>query len=451
MGYKYTPSPVAVEQGMYTAYAALATMAIVPIYFGAFASLKKWKNPKTKKTIKRQINDDNDDDEDTVPENLSSGSAILSPILGSLGLYGLHLAFNYVDKTYVNYALTAYVALMGTLSTAQVGVSTFGSILRMLGIKLERWHLNLEKKTGDFYSARFTILHLIMLVASIMLTGYYVATKNWIASNIFGLAFAFTSIQVLALDSFRSGMFLLAGFVLFDLYWTYGSGLLVSLGKNFELPFQVAFPKLFFGLPANQTLQFATLGLGDIVIPGLFAALCLRFDQYRAGIQNPELGRSTSFRKPYFIACMVAYGLGLGTYLFIAHTTKAAQPALVFLAPACILSVIMTGSVRKESRYISAYISEEGLRIAKARMEALEQWKQSSQRAHAAANARKRQLQQQQQQRVRLPTVLREESPVPSSASSASSSPAPSSVDQPVFATTNSLSSNGDAKTDQSP
>lgn len=43
MGHKYTPSPVAVEQGMYTAYAALATMAIVPIYFGAFASLKKWK------------------------------------------------------------------------------------------------------------------------------------------------------------------------------------------------------------------------------------------------------------------------------------------------------------------------------------------------------------------------------------------------------------------------
>ena len=43
MGYKYTPSPVAVEQGMYTAYAALATMAILPIYFGAFASLKKWK------------------------------------------------------------------------------------------------------------------------------------------------------------------------------------------------------------------------------------------------------------------------------------------------------------------------------------------------------------------------------------------------------------------------
>lgn len=72
----------------------------------------------------------------------------MSPILGSLGLYGLNLAFNYLDKTYVNYALTAYVAFIGTFATAQVGVSTLSSIVRMLGIKLERWHLNLEKKTG---------------------------------------------------------------------------------------------------------------------------------------------------------------------------------------------------------------------------------------------------------------------------------------------------------------
>lgn len=40
---KYVPSPEAVEQGLYVAYAALSTMAVVPIYFGSFGSLKKWK------------------------------------------------------------------------------------------------------------------------------------------------------------------------------------------------------------------------------------------------------------------------------------------------------------------------------------------------------------------------------------------------------------------------
>lgn len=40
---KWEPSPEALEQGLYVAYAALSTMAVVPIYFGSFASLKKWK------------------------------------------------------------------------------------------------------------------------------------------------------------------------------------------------------------------------------------------------------------------------------------------------------------------------------------------------------------------------------------------------------------------------
>jgi len=113
---------------------------------------------------------------------------------------------------------------------------------------------------------------------------------------------------------------------------------------------------------------------------------------------------------------------------------------MLFLAPACILSVLMTGSVRAESPYVFSYISEEGLRIAKARMEALEQWKQSSERAHAAAAARQRHQQQQAAAaaaRARQP--VREESPAPSSTASS-----PSVTDQPVFA------SNEEEKTNQS-
>jgi len=72
----------------------------------------------------------------------------MMPVLGSLGLYGLNLAYNYVEKAYVNNALASYVALMGALATTQVGVNTISPIVKMLGIKLDRWHLNLQKKTG---------------------------------------------------------------------------------------------------------------------------------------------------------------------------------------------------------------------------------------------------------------------------------------------------------------
>ena len=70
------------------------------------------------------------------------------PLLGSVALYGLHLAFTLVDKDYVNYALTAYFGLMGVLATTQVGVNILTTIVRLLGIKIGRYHINLVRSSS---------------------------------------------------------------------------------------------------------------------------------------------------------------------------------------------------------------------------------------------------------------------------------------------------------------
>ncbi|KAG0213945.1 hypothetical protein BGX28_003123 [Mortierella sp. GBA30] len=365
---KFVPTPEAAEQGLYVAYAALSTMAVVPIYFGSFASLKKWKNPKDKKS-KTKKSDDSDDssDEDEASESMSLEDAYMFPVFGSMTLFGLYLVFRYVDKTYVNYLLTAYFGLLGVMATTQVGVNCVAPIVKLLGIDVDKWHLTLTKKKKELYAAKFTILHLIMMVVSVLLSGYYVATKNWIASNIFGICFALNAIQLLSLDSFKTGMILLSGLFIYDIFWVFGTEVMVSVAKNFDAPVKVIFPRLFFGLPATEAYQFAMLGLGDIVIPGVFVALCLRFDQHLAGTKNPSLGRSTRFGKPYFMACFIAYVLGLGTTMYVMHTFKAAQPALLYLSPACILSVLFTGLVRGEIKEVFAYTSEEGIEAAKAK------------------------------------------------------------------------------------
>ncbi|KAI1316461.1 hypothetical protein EDD11_009951 [Mortierella claussenii] len=363
---KYVPSPEALEQGLYVAYAALSTMAVVPIYFGSLASLKKWKNPNAKK--KKQTDDSDDsDDEDEASESMSLEDAYMFPVFGSITLFGLYLVFRFVDKTYVNYLLTAYFGLLGVMATTQVGVNCVAPIVKLVGINVDKWHLRLTKKKKELYSAKFTILHLIMTVASVLLSGYYVATKNWVASNIFGICFALNAIQLLSLDSFKTGMILLSGLFVYDIFWVFGTEVMVSVAKNFDAPVKVIFPRLFFGLPATEVYQFAMLGLGDIVIPGVFVALCLRFDQHLAGTKNPNLGRSTRFSKPYFTACFVAYALGLGTTIYVMHTFKAAQPALLYLSPACILSVLIMGLARGEIKEVFAYTSEEGIEAAKAK------------------------------------------------------------------------------------
>ncbi|KAF9167161.1 hypothetical protein DFQ27_007187 [Actinomortierella ambigua] len=359
---KFQPSPEVVEQGLYVAYAALASMAVLPIYFGSLGSIKKWKNPNEKnkkKKEKRDSDDESSDEEDEVTETMSLEDAYMFPIFGSAVLFGLYLVFRYIDKSYVNYLITAYFSLLGVAAVTQVGVDIVSPLVKLTGIKVDRWHLNLTKKGKEFYSARFTIIHMAMTVVSVLLTGYYTLTKNWIASNIFGMSFALNAIQLLALDSFKTGMILLSGLFVYDIFWVFGTEVMVSVAKNFDAPVKVIFPRLFFGLPAGEAYQFAMLGLGDIVIPGVFVALCVRFDQHLAGTKNPNLGRSKRFAKPYFTACFIAYVIGLATTMYVMHTFKAAQPALLYLSPACILSVLFMGAARGELKQVFAYTSED--------------------------------------------------------------------------------------------
>ena len=71
------------------------------------------------------------------------------------------------------------------------------------------------------------------------------------------------------------------------------------------------------------------LGLGDIVIPGIFVALCCRYDD-RGGCKTANI----------FTWAMVGYVAGLGTTVFVMHVFKAAQPALLYIVPALIVFTV---------------------------------------------------------------------------------------------------------------
>lgn len=69
--------------------------------------------------------------------------------------------------------------------------------------------------------------------------------------------------------------------------------------------------------------------------------------------------RSLDFTKPYFTSAMIAYVLGLATTMVVMHFFKAAQPALLYLSPACILSALITAAVRGEIKDLFEYTTEE--------------------------------------------------------------------------------------------
>jgi len=123
---------------------------------------------------------------------------------------------------------------------------------------------------------------------------------------------------------------------------------MVSVARSFDAPVKLLFPKSLF---ANE-LQFSMLGLGDIVIPGIFIALLLRFDA-----KHSQRAKKV-FKKTYFNTTFLAYILGLATTIFVMHTFQAAQPALLYLVPFCIGASFITALVNRQLSLLLAYSEE---------------------------------------------------------------------------------------------
>merc|ERR1711902_79154 len=101
----------------------------------------------------------------------------------------------------------------------------------------------------------------------------------------------------------------------------FGTDVMVTVAKSFEAPIKLVFPQdLLENGPMGAT-NFAMLGLGDIVIPGIF----------------------------------IAYLAGLLLTIFVMHVYKHAQPALLHLVPACLGVPLFLALVRGDIKSMFQY------------------------------------------------------------------------------------------------
>ncbi|KAJ2714202.1 hypothetical protein H4R19_001852 [Coemansia spiralis] len=353
------------DAGVLIAYAAIGAMALAPIYTGSQASLGRVPGG-TKHETRVQFPEYSDSEDEEESESLSSEDAYWMPVYGSATLLTLFVVLKYLKSEWITLLLSAYVALVGVAAATQ---ATVCATKRLTAIKLPLFHVHLAHRAKTMAHLQFTVLHLAAGAGAVALTTFYLWTRNWVASNALGLAASFSAIALLRLDSFKTGMIMLAGLFAYDVFWVFGTPVMVTVAKGFDAPIKVVFPRALF--PATGALKFTMLGLGDIVIPGIFLALALRFDRQRyldsIGFRKDKPlpralnghRRGFAFPMPYFTACGAAYVAGLATTITVMHVFKAAQPALLYLSPACILAVLGTALARGELQAVLAYSEEQ--------------------------------------------------------------------------------------------
>ncbi|RVE49191.1 hypothetical protein evm_006198 [Chilo suppressalis] len=300
-------------EGVAIAYLSLVIMAILPIFFGSFRSVKYLKEQK---------------DAGERAETMSNKDALMFPLIASCALFALYIFFQFFSKEYINLLLTVYFFFLGVLALSHL-LSPIISFVVPASVPNVSYHIHFTRagdggSRSDIINYKFTSYDVICLLISLCLGAWYLLKKHWIANNLFGIAFAINGVELLHLNNVVTGCILLCGLFLYDIFWVFGTNVMVTVAKSFEAPIKLVFPQdlLVNGLNASN---FAMLGLGDIVVPGIFIALLLRFDK--------SLKRNSEF---YFRATFTAYIVGLLATILIMHMFKHAQPALLYLVPACL-------------------------------------------------------------------------------------------------------------------
>ncbi|XP_026414909.1 signal peptide peptidase-like isoform X2 [Papaver somniferum] len=251
-------------------------------------------------------------------ETMSNEHAMRFPLVGSAMLLSLFLLFKFLSKDLVNAVLTCYFIVLGIIALSATLVPAISRFLpKLWNDEVIVWHLPYFRSV----EVEFTRSQLVAAIPGTFFCVWYAKQKHWLANNVLGLAFCIQGIEMLSLGSFKTGGILLVGLFFYDIFWVFFTPVMVSVAKSFDAPIKLLFPT------ADAARPYSMLGLGDIVIPGIFVALALRFD----------VSRGKEIR--YFNSAFFGYALGIVLTIVVMNWFQAAQPALLYIVPAVIGSL----------------------------------------------------------------------------------------------------------------
>merc|ERR1719402_1274168 len=311
-------------------------MALMPIFMGAFRSITEQKE-----------NKDNSERTGERPETMTQKDAMMFPLIASCALFGLYIFFQIFSKEYINLLLSFYFLVLGIFALSHM-LSPLVLQSIPASVPVIPFHLKFTQGEGEakevIVDYEFNTHDLVCLGMCTCVGIWYLLKKHWIANNLLGMAFAVNGVELLHLNNVVTGCILLGGLFFYDIFWVFGTDVMVTVAKSFEAPIKLVFPQDLLENGPMGANNFAMLGLGDIVIPGIFIALLLRYDN--------SLKRKSNF---YFNATFAAYLAGLLLTIFVMHVYKHAQPALLYLVPACLGVPLFLALVRGDLKSMFKY------------------------------------------------------------------------------------------------
>eukprot|EP00340_Litonotus_pictus_P012375 CAMPEP_0170535776 /NCGR_PEP_ID=MMETSP0209-20121228/101787_1 /TAXON_ID=665100 ORGANISM="Litonotus pictus, Strain P1" /NCGR_SAMPLE_ID=MMETSP0209 /ASSEMBLY_ACC=CAM_ASM_000301 /LENGTH=321 /DNA_ID=CAMNT_0010837075 /DNA_START=201 /DNA_END=1166 /DNA_ORIENTATION=- len=271
--------------------------------------------------------------------------AYLFPVIGCCTLGGLFLAFKYLDKDYINIVFHYYFSVIGVFVMASFFYNRLKDSLPAMSEKVIFTVPTVKWMTDA--PTPFDLLYFILLVISSVIGAAYFITKHYYLNNVYGIFFSLIGIESVMMGGTNVGFILLVLLFFYDIYWVFFTPVMVTVAKNLEGPIKLMFPKKF---DWEGPKDFNMIGLGDIVIPGVYVALMLRFDylktleRMRKNKEDVPTDSKGNHILPFsmgtfgtFLWTFMGYFMGILTTLVIMNVFQHAQPALLYLVPGVLL------------------------------------------------------------------------------------------------------------------
>ncbi|KAL7490243.1 hypothetical protein ACHAW6_016013 [Cyclotella cf. meneghiniana] len=219
----------------------------------------------------------------------------------------------------------------------------------------------------------------------------------WVVQDIFGTCMCILFLSTIKLNSIKVASVLLTVAFFYDIFFVFVTPLLTKHGESImvnvatsggppkadpswceKYPFDAdckggdPLPMLF-AIPRIGDYQggCSMLGLGDIVLPGLLLSFASRYDEAKRliGVIGGGSGRMRSnacpdvpdhkssiplcficccCRRGYFGPVMVAYAIGLAMANAAVYLMQMGQPALLYLVPCCLGTMVYIGHKSRE-------------------------------------------------------------------------------------------------------
>ncbi|KAH8886781.1 peptidase A22B, signal peptide peptidase [Thozetella sp. PMI_491] len=449
----------------------MVTSSLGIIWLGAHGSLRR---PPSAAPAKPKDGSGKPKDDEKFTEGLVASDAIMFPLLAGCVLVGLYYLIEYLqDPNLLNKILRAYLSVMSLASLSRLCADAFailatvvfpttwadrnGKIYRIDSAKRAQYLLGsdgedtapIEKASPlpgplsrvgfsqttnmflwsvrrffllkewavriAFFDETFRIrpTDVLGIAFAVAIAVAYHLTGWDMISNLLGAGFSYAAFSMMSPTSFSIGTLVLAGLFVYDIVMVFYTPYMITVASKIDAPI-----KLVFQSPKRKSM----LGLGDIIIPGIFIALALRFDLYQfyhkkmkqvptelvTEVEAPEdpgkvvsvveikdrtvkepyvdpkgqwgdwlwttsprnlLSTPTAtsalaamaFPKTYFWSCMIGYAVGMLCTLTMLLVFQHGQPALLYLVPCVTGAAWLTGYLRGELPAMRTYTEDGSL------------------------------------------------------------------------------------------